>query len=62
VLIVISHESSLLEQRLHAHCRIDYETIITYTGTYDDMVIAKTQIRSQIESQNAQREKKISSQ
>src|SRR6266540_371321 len=39
---------------------IDYETIITYTGTYDDMVVAKTQIRSQIESQNAQREKKIS--
>jgi ATPase subunit of ABC transporter with duplicated ATPase domains len=38
---------------------IDYETIITYTGTYDDMVVAKTQIRSQIEGQNAQREKKI---
>src|SRR4029077_16223770 len=28
--------------------------------TYDDMVVAKTQVRSQIESQNAQREKKIS--
>jgi ATPase subunit of ABC transporter with duplicated ATPase domains len=26
---------------------IDYETIITYTGGYDDMVVAKTQIRSQ---------------
>ena len=38
---------------------IDYETIITYTGTYDDMVVAKTQVRSQIEGQNAQREKKI---
>ena len=38
---------------------IDYETIIPYTGTYDDMVVAKTQGRSQIESQNAQREKKI---
>src|SRR5262249_37016809 len=38
---------------------IDYETIITYTGSYDDMVVAKTQIRSQIEAQNAQREKKI---
>src|SRR5207302_4901897 len=30
-----------------------------YTGGYDDMVMAKTQIRSQIEGQNAQREKKI---
>src|SRR6202044_2263839 len=38
---------------------IDYETIITYTGSYDEMVMAKTQIRSQIEGQNAQREKKI---
>ena len=25
---------------------IDYQTIITYTGGYDDMVLAKTQIRS----------------
>jgi len=38
---------------------IDYETIITYTGGYDDMVVAKTQVRSQVENQNAQREKKI---
>ena len=30
-----------------------------YTGGYDDMVLAKTQIRSRIESQNQQREKKI---
>jgi len=34
---------------LHHIADIDYETIITYTGTYDDMVIAKTQVRSQIE-------------
>jgi ATPase subunit of ABC transporter with duplicated ATPase domains len=38
---------------------IDYETVIMYTGGYDDMVLAKTQIRSRIESQNQQREKKI---
>jgi hypothetical protein len=38
---------------------IDYQTIITYTGGYDDMVMAKTQIRSRIESENVQREKKI---
>jgi ATPase subunit of ABC transporter with duplicated ATPase domains len=25
---------------------IDYQTIITYTGGYDDMVLQKTQIRS----------------
>jgi ATPase subunit of ABC transporter with duplicated ATPase domains len=33
--------------------------VILYTGGYDDMVLAKTQIRSRIEAENAQREKKI---
>src|SRR5580692_11353544 len=60
VLIVISHDRHFLNGICTHIADIDYETIITYTGTYDDMVIAKTQIRSQIESQNAQREKKIS--
>src|SRR5208282_3506309 len=32
---------------------------ITYTGAYDEMVLAKTQIRASIEAGNAQREKKI---
>src|SRR5258708_12931154 len=31
-----------------------------YPGGYDDMVIAKTQIRSRMEAENAVREKKIS--
>src|SRR5256885_13700829 len=38
---------------------IDYETIIMYVGGYDDMVVAKTQIRGRIEADNANREKKI---
>src|SRR3954453_5955372 len=59
VLIVISHDRHFLNSVCTHVADIDYETIITYTGTYDDMVIAKTQIRSQIEGQNAQREKKI---
>jgi len=59
VLIVISHDRHFLNGVCTHIADIDYETIITYTGTYDDMVVAKTQIRSQIESQNAQREKKI---
>src|SRR5260370_7419203 len=37
---------------------IDYETIIMYVGGYDDMVMAKTQIRGRIEADNANREKK----
>jgi ATPase subunit of ABC transporter with duplicated ATPase domains len=60
VLIVISHDRHFLNSVCTHIADIDYETIITYTGTYDDMVVAKTQVRSQIESQNAQREKKIS--
>jgi len=59
VLIAISHDRHFLNSVCTHIADIDYETIITYTGTYDDMVIAKTQVRSQIESQNAQREKKI---
>src|SRR6478672_2065001 len=59
VVIVISHDRHFLNRVCTHIADIDYETIITYTGTYDDMVVAKTQVRSQIESQNAQREKKI---
>ena len=60
VLITISHDRHFLNSICTHIADIDYETIITYTGSYDDMVVAKTQIRSQIEAQNAQREKKIS--
>ena len=59
VLIVISHDRHFLNAVCTHVADIDYETIITYTGNYDEMVLAKTQIRQQIESQNAQREKKI---
>ncbi len=58
-LIVISHDRHFLNAVTTHTADIDYQTIITYTGGYDDMVMAKTQIRSQVESQNAQREKKI---
>ena len=60
VVIAISHDRHFLNSICTHIADIDYQTIITYTGSYDDMVVAKTQVRSQIESQNAQREKKIS--
>ncbi len=59
VLIVISHDRHFLNSVCTNVADIDYETVITYTGGYDDMVLAKTQIRSSIEAGNAQREKKI---
>src|SRR5687768_4821767 len=58
-LIVISHDRHFLNGVCTHIADIDYETIITYTGGYDDMVLAKTQIRTRIEADNAQREKKI---
>src|SRR3954447_3083311 len=58
-LIVISHDRHFLNAVCTHTADIDYQTIITYTGGYDDMVVAKTQIRSRLETQNEQREKKI---
>jgi ATPase subunit of ABC transporter with duplicated ATPase domains len=59
VLIVISHDRHFLNSVCTHTADIDYETIIMYNGGYDDMVVAKTHIRARIESENAQREKKI---
>src|SRR5271170_7647633 len=59
VLIVISHDRHFLNSVCTYTADIDYETIIMYVGGYDDMVMAKTQIRSRIEADNANREKKI---
>jgi ATPase subunit of ABC transporter with duplicated ATPase domains len=58
-LIVISHDRHFLNRVCTHIADIDYQTIITYTGGYDDMVMAKTRIRSRIEAENEQREKKI---
>ena len=58
-LIVISHDRHFLNSVCTHVADIDYQAIITYTGGYDDMVLAKTQIRARVEADNAQREKKI---
>jgi ATPase subunit of ABC transporter with duplicated ATPase domains len=59
VLIVISHDRHFLNSVCTHTADIDYQTIIMYNGAYDDMVLAKTAVRSRIESENAVREKKI---
>jgi ATPase subunit of ABC transporter with duplicated ATPase domains len=58
-LIVISHDRHFLNEICTHIADIDYQSVITYTGGYDDMVLAKTQVRARIEAGNAQREKKI---
>src|SRR3954463_1652061 len=59
VLITISHDRRFLNRICTHIADIDYETIITYTGGYDDMVRAKGQVRARIETENAERSKKI---
>src|SRR4051812_17837517 len=58
-LLVISHDRHFLNEVSTHVADIDYQSVIMYTGGYDDMVLAKTQIRSRVEAENAQREKKI---
>src|SRR5262249_44808445 len=57
-LIVISHDRHFLNAISTHVADIDYETIITYGGNYDDMVRAKGQVRRRIESENADKMKK----
>src|SRR3954469_11319418 len=57
-LIVISHDRHFLNAICTHIADIDYETIITYGGNYDDMVRAKGQVRGRIESENADKMKK----
>src|ERR1041384_6190125 len=59
VLVVISHDRHFLNSVCTHVADIDYESVLMYVGGYDDMVMAKTSIRARIESENAQREKKI---
>ena len=59
VLLTVSHDRHFLNEICTHIADIDYETIITYTGGYDDMVGAKGEVRSKIEQENADRQKKI---
>ncbi len=58
-LIVISHDRHFLNSVCTHIADIDYETVIVYPGNYDDMVISKTQMRSQIEAENREKARKI---
>src|SRR5688500_19180111 len=48
-LIVISHDRHFLNDICTHIADIDYQTIITYTVSYDDMVLAKMQLLSRLE-------------
>ncbi len=59
VLITISHDRHFLNEICTHIADIDFETIIVYPGSYDEMVMAKSQVRGRVEQENAERAKKI---
>lgn len=58
-LIVISHDRHFLNAVTTKIADIDYETIIVYPGNYDDMIEAKAEARSSMETTNQARKKRI---
>lgn len=59
VLVVTSHDRHFLNAVTTHIADIDYETVIIYPGNYDDMVLAKTSVRSSAELDAKSKEKKI---
>ncbi len=59
VLVTISHDRHFLNAICTHIADIDYETIILYPGGYDEMVRQKAQIRGRVDSENAEKKKKI---
>ncbi|PIS01781.1 MAG: ABC-F family ATPase [Chlamydiae bacterium CG10_big_fil_rev_8_21_14_0_10_35_9] len=58
-LIVVSHDKYFLNAITTHIADIDYETVITYPGNYDQMLVAKTSVREKAELENKAREKKV---
>ncbi len=58
-LIVISHDRHFLNAVATKIADIDYETIILYPGNYDDMIEAKAEARSSLETANSARQKRV---
>ena len=59
-LVVVSHDRHFLNAVCTDIADIDYDTIITYPGNYDAMLVTKTAVRSRAEDENKAKEKKIS--
>lgn len=58
-LILVSHDRHFLNAVTTHIADIDYETVITYPGNYDQMVLAKTAVRERTEHEEKSKEKKI---
>ena len=58
-LIVVSHDRHFLNAVATDIADIDYETVITYPGNYDDMLVTKSSVRKRSEEEAKGKEKKI---
>ena len=58
-LIVISHDRRFLNSVCTHIADIDYETIITYPGNYDEMVRTKSHVRSSMTAQYEAKQRKV---
>lgn len=59
-LVVVSHDRHFLNSICTHIADIDYETVITYPGNYDAMLVTKTAARDRSQLENKGKEKKIS--
>lgn len=58
-LIVISHDRHFLNAVTTHIADIDYDTIISYPGNYDQMLVTKSSVRRRAEDENKAKEKKV---
>lgn len=58
-MVVVSHDRHFLNSVCTDIADIDYDTIITYPGNYDNMIVAKTATRQRAESEARSKENKI---
>lgn len=58
-LIVVSHDRHFLNAVTTHIADIDYDTIITYPGNYDQMIVTKSSVRERGEAEARSKEKKI---
>ncbi|NGX61923.1 MAG: putative ABC transporter ATP-binding protein YbiT [Chlamydiae bacterium] len=59
-LIVVSHDRHFLNSVTTQIADIDYDTIITYPGNYDQMLVTKTSVHERGQAEIRSKEKKIS--
>jgi ATPase subunit of ABC transporter with duplicated ATPase domains len=59
-LVVVSHDRHFLNSICTHIADIDFDTVITYPGNYDAMLVTKTSGRQRAEDENKAKDKKIS--